>query len=136
LETRIVFVVEDGGFVKYERLGECLACGDCCRKFNYSFQRTTVSIMAPGDEVDEEKDIGKWEDWAVENWDNKDEWTWWGPFEIISLDEPKCRCFDPLTNHCSEFGQDDWREICRKFPFRQADLEGLDNCAFSFRRIE
>lgn len=135
-----IWVIRDGEWIQYERLGECLACGDCCAKFNYAFKRTTVSIMDPNgnehDCVDNDKDISKWNNWAIEDWDDNGKWTWWGPCDITPLDKPPCHLFDPATNHCSEFGKEGWKEICRKFPFRPEDLDGLDNCGFSFKETK
>ena len=130
-----IWIVESGKLVRHERLGKCLACGDCCRKFNYRCSYANAE-RKDAESEDGEVDWPAWEGWAAEDWDDEGTWIWWGLFEIIPLDKPKCRRFDPKTNYCEQFGTKDWREICRKFPFRPADLKGLDNCGFSFRRID
>lgn len=130
--SRTVFIVEDGILIKYAREGECLACGDCCRKFNYDYQYTTTP---KGQSGNGEGDWNKWEGWAIEDWDKDGEWHWWGPVKIIPLDEPRCSLFCLETNHCLNFKKQNWREVCRKFPFRPADLNGLENCGFIFRKI-
>ena len=129
---KTIWVVRRGEWVRYGRTGSCLGCGECCSKFNYSFQQT----IPPKEQSEHgEGDWAKWEGWAIEDWDKDGEWHWWGPFEIIPLDQPKCKTFDPKTNHCQKFGKEDWREICRKFPFRPEDLAGLTNCGFAFKEI-
>lgn len=122
-----LWVVRGGKLVSLTRHGECLGCGECCTKFNYKCARTGAREKWSEDE--EKADWSEWEGWAVENWDGK--WIWWGPFEIIPLDKPKCKTFES-PNRCLKFEQDNWPEICRKFPLRPEDLAGLDNCGFYF----
>lgn len=50
--------------------------------------------------------------------------------------EKLCGCFDLEAKSCSKFGTEEWPDICRKFPVKPSDLDGLTDCGFSFRRVE
>jgi len=77
----------------------------------------------------------KYEGWIVEDWDDPNKWRWWGLFDITERRKP-CGLFNPETKRCSVFREKEWPEVCRKFPFRTEDLEGLKNCGFSFKEIQ
>lgn len=128
----IVWVIRGGEIVGYRRLGECLGCGECCSRFGYTCQRAESPKEAKDGEYE---DLTRREGWAIEDWDDPNKWQWWGPFEISDR-EHICECFDSDTKRCGEWGTKEWKEVCRKFPFRPEDLEGLSNCGFRFERLE
>jgi len=127
-----IWVIRGGEIVGYERFGECLGCGECCERLAYG----CLMAESPKEAKDGKyADLTKKEGWAVEDWDDEAKWRWWGPFDITEREEP-CECFVSDTKRCKRFGEEDWKEICRKFPLRPEDMAGLSNCGFSFERLE
>lgn len=127
-----ILVIRDGKIIDYERFGKCLGCGECCERFAYGCQ---MAESPKESKNGKHADLTKHEGWAVEDWDDPNKWRWWGPFDITERKET-CGCFDPETKHCEEFGEEGWKEVCRKFPFRPEDLDGLDNCGFFFKETQ
>lgn len=127
-----VWVIRDGEIVGYERLGECLGCGECCSRFAYGCQTGESPKEAKDGKY---ADLTKYEGWAIEDWDDPNKWRWWGPFDITERQE-SCQSFNPETKQCEIFGEKEWPEVCRKFPLRPEDLKGLPNCGFRFEKLE
>lgn len=131
-------VIRNGEVVRYRRSGSCLACGECCARFFYTC-RTAEGEHGPAEEG-KEADLSQYEGWAIEDWDDPDKLRWWGPFEIEEITPERrrelCPSFHADTNMCDLFGTEQWKELCRKFPFRPEDLEGIKHCGFTFKELE
>jgi len=127
-----IWVIRGGEIIDYERVGKCLGCGECCGRFAYHCQMAESPKEAKNGKY---ADLTKREGWAVEDWDDENEWRWWGPFDITERKKP-CQSFNSKTRRCKVFGEKKWPEVCRKFPLRSEDLEGLSNCGFSFRETQ
>ncbi len=130
--VKFIWVIRDGKLVLYRRTGECNRCGECCSKFAYSCLRGVSPKEAENGKY---ADLTKCEGWVVEDWDDPNQWQWWGPFTIIPR-EKLCKGFDPLTKLCPIYDQEDRPDICRKFPLHPEDMEGLSNCGFKIGEIE
>ena len=133
-----LYIVEDGKLVEYERLGECNQCGECCGGKNtitYQVQVHYASDRSGDDTYDPFK-----EDWT--EWDGYtliwSQGLWWY-FKVTDVSDENphaCGWQDTETLLCTHWKMDDWKAICRYWPFRPSDLESFPNCDFSFRRVK
>ena len=126
------WAVENGELVLYKRFGECKQCGACCH------EKTIVYEMCVGINSGKRDD----EDKSEYDWSNDEGWSmflaqgiWWY-FKIPDVKDKPQRCPN-LTpdNKCNEWMSDDFRPICRYWPFHPSNIEKFD-CGFKFERIE
>lgn len=133
----IIWSVEDGGLIKYERSGECNRCGDCCgHKGQISFQMKFA--------FDDSDDKDKVEDKDESDWSEYEGWSilyaqgifWW--FKITNIGgEGGCHYYDSDKRLCTTWMSDRYfKPICRYWPFHPSNLEQFPNCGFSFERVE
>ena len=118
-----VSVVENGQFVDYERSGECLQCGQCCRS-SITFE------IGVHPEVDNDTgtnhDLSSWEDFAV----FKAQRLWWW-IKVTKISEGSDGCSDLEGDLCSSWDDfDDRSPGCRYWPFHPRYV--LDGCGYSF----
>ena len=131
----IFWIVEDGELVKYERSGSCKQCGKCCRDTRITFQFKVGAIVQ---EHSTEEDIRE-EDWSkLEGWSMfLAQGTWWyfGRFEICDEAGRKCPALEG-DNLCTNWMEEDFRPICRYWPFGPSNIEYFPECGFSFTKLE
>ena len=126
----IVWIVENGEPVKWERLGECNGCGECCQGHKIEFQYEMASAGAKGQE--EVYDYSEKEGWSA----LKAHGVWWW-FLIAEIEdsEEKCQCLK--DGKCSVWmDEEEFPPMCRYFPLHPKDLEHFQKCGFGFRRAE
>lgn len=128
----IIWSVEEGKLVKYERTGECNQCGKCCYGIKFKWD-------VKSDKGQEEEEVEQ------PNWSDHDGWRMiyaqgmWFYFKITSYTQ------DP-EERCCELGEDNkckiWKDpikfkpICRYWPFHPDDVAAFPGCTFKFERIE
>ena len=129
------WTVEDGELARYIRHGECNQCGACCCTHTITLQ---MEVGAQNGKRDDESDDEKKE----HDWSEREGWSmflaqgiWWY-FKITAI-EPKENFCPALTpdRQCSEWQTDDFRPICRYWPFHPDNLAKFPTCGFSFERI-
>ena len=126
-------IVEEDKLVEYERFGECLQCGECCRKkitFKWEVRKPTMT------DVSEEED-----DWSA--WEGASVIYAWGIYWYIlvtSIEDPEpddernpCqRCKDNLCDiHEDQF---QIPPLCPLWPVHPKDL--LPGCGYRFERCK
>lgn len=132
----IFWTVENGELVKLERSGKCNQCGKCCRDFKIRFTMEVGGVT---------QDHGAEEDIQEGDWSKREGWsmflaqgTWWY-FGNFSIDEePEFHGCPALKdgNVCTNWQAEDFRPICRYWPFLPSNLEHFPDCGFSFQVVE
>lgn len=131
--------VEDGELVLYKRAGSCNKCGACCDKAGITFH---MEVRFCSKEKHEEGDPGtetiSWE--AREGWSIfKAQGIWWY-FKVTYAPEDaepsEETCGDYIDGLCASWEDEQWRPICRYWPFHPSDLERFPTCGFKFERIK
>ena len=130
------WAVEEGKLTLYKRSGECNKCGACCDKAGISFQMKVRFCSKgkhqegdPGTETIDWKDFEGWSMFIAQG-------TWWyfkvdyapgdeGPFQA---------CGDFEDGLCTSWDDEQWRPICRYWPFHPRDLERFPTCSFKFEK--
>ena len=136
----IMYIVENGKLVRYERTGKCNMCGDCCGAKN----TITYQIKSNfGNNTIE----GKVKEVSEDDWSEYEGYTvfwaqrlWWY-FRILKITDPptsgRCSEQDPETFQCKVWKDfDEFPVICRYWPFNPKDLEQFPNCSFKFIKEE
>ncbi len=127
------WTVEDGELVLYKRKGACNQCAACCCTHHITFQ------IEVGGNSGNRDDAGK-DDY---DWSEREGWSmflaqgiWWY-FKIMSVTTPHTPC-GGLTpdKKCAEWKTDDFRPICRYWPFHPSNLKEFPKCGFGFERQE
>lgn len=125
------WTVENAELVRYERRGACNQCGACCCTHTIRLQMEVAGKSGKRDD-EGEKDY---------DWSGREGWSmflaqgiWWY-FKITAI-EPKENLCAALTpdKKCSEWKTDDFRPICRYWPFHPDNLAKFPKCGFSFER--
>jgi Fe-S-cluster containining protein len=122
----LFWIVESGVLIPYERKGECLGCGICCRGNNI---RATITKSQDGQDDDGliiERLEEKWEGYSV--FQIGDVWRW---YKTELLEEERV-CTSLVGNKCECWQTEEWPEICRYWPFHPRDLEAFPECGFTF----
>lgn len=135
-----IYIVENNELVEYNRLGQCNRCGECCGIHNtikFSMKVSFVdSLPEEGEEQVCSKEPADWSNW--EGWSiiyGQGTWFW---FKISSIDDTPhpCPSQDELSACTIWKDEDDFRPICRYWPFHPDNLIKFPNCGFSFERCE
>lgn len=129
------WAVENSKLVLYSRVGQCNKCGECCCTHTITYQME-VGFMS-GKRDDEGKDNYDWS--GREGWSMFIGQGIWWYFKVVSIEERKpedaiCKRF--VNGLCNIWQQDDFRPICRYWPFHPSDVEKFPGCGFRFERIE
>lgn len=122
----IVWIVENGEPIKYERTGACNACGACCRGYNIQFQWKTAGC---GEEQQPE-DYNEVEGWSA----LKAHGVWWW-FKITGIEKEEGGCEMQKDGYCTIWKDDvEFPPLCRYFPVHPDNLKLFDKCGFAFER--
>ena len=130
--------VEDGELVLYKRAGSCNKCGACCDKAGITFH---MKVRFCSKEKHEEGDPGtetvSWEDY--EGWSIfKAQGIWWY-FKLQTAPEDvetEGACGDFVDGLCASWDTEQWRPICRYWPFHPRDLERFPTCGYTFEKVK
>jgi len=130
-----VYIVENGELVRYKRNGQCNRCGECCGLHNTIVYNKTISPTHPKEtkEHKEGKDWGKYEGWSI----FYAQGNWWY-FKVVNIkDEPYPCPSQGETGACTIWkDEEDFKPICRYWPFHPDNLVKFPQCGFSFERCE
>ena len=107
--------------IRYERLGECNQCGDCCLKTIHLRMVDGDKWTHGGSTTDGE---GRWSEIETEKRDFVKFFT--------NGDEPSL-CLKLINNLCSVNGDKPW--CCAVWPTAPADIETFPNCSYSFNEV-
>ena len=131
------YVVKDGKYIKYNRIGECNKCGDCCgTKNTITYALTTTlgrAISAPAEMTAAE--MLPWEGYTT--FQAQGIWWWFKVLKTeLQIEEEACNAQDKETMLCKG-----WKDviefpaICSYWPFKTSDLELFPRCGFSFIKV-
>ena len=124
----IVWIVENGELVKWERTGECNGCGECCRGHEISFQWDGVRADQDSEGV---VDYSSFEGWSS----FKSHGLWWW-FRVTSVVDKETQCGCLVNGKCEVWKDEvEFPPLCRYFPVHPDNLEHFPKCGFSFRRL-
>lgn len=123
----IFWVVEDEELVKYERVGVCTRCGECCCDHLITF-RLRVDYEGEEDEDDSSRDWSGWEGFSI----FRAQGLLW--YMKAERGEETRICSDLDVGGCGIWMQNDFPAVCRYWPIHPDNLEYFPNCGFSFRR--
>ena len=128
-EILIIWIVENGEPVKYERTGECNGCGECCIGHRIEFQFDVADAHSKGKE--QVCDYAEKEGWSA----LKAHGVWWW-FRINEIADSGDRCGELECGKCKVWKDDqEFPPLCRYFPVHPNNLEHFQKCGFSFRRV-
>ena len=131
-----VWIVENGELVLYKRSGQCNQCGKCCRTHTITFisEISSISQEHGSDEVKED-DWSDHEGWSI--FEAQGIWWYFKILEIKPKEDSDSTC-PRLTesNECTEWQTENFRPICRYWPFHPSNIEYFPGCGFSFERKE
>ena len=130
----VFYLIEDGNWIKLERLGECKKCGECCggKRIGYRCQvgLTTREVL---NEEEEEGDWSNYEGWSA--FYAQGVWWYFLVTDISEEDGKICEGLD-VDKTCKDwYDEKDFKPICRYWPWNPKDLEQFPECGFSFRRV-
>lgn len=129
----IFWTVENGELVAYERTGECRRCGACCYKHRITYT-LEVDFASDPDEQESEEDF----DWSCREGYSmfRAQGAWWY-IKIIAMGEPHRCPYLTKDNKCSMWQDpEEFRPICRYWPFHPTNLEKFPECGFKFERLD
>lgn len=145
MTTRSFWAVEEGKLICYKRSGECNKCGDCCKGgiFYQSEIGHAVEQHVEREEGLEDADWTKREGWAI----FAAQGIWWYfkvgrnlksvPAEAEPGTEPDYPgCGSLADGQCEKWMEEDFRPICRYWPFLPEHLEWFPSCSFEFEEVE
>lgn len=121
----IIWIVENGKLVKYERAGECLQCGACCNTDGHAF-RCEIVVSGNGDGSGEQS----WDEWEGHSI-LRSQGLWWylrfsGDKEVES---ETCESF--IDGKCAiHDDRDKQPAICHYWPVSPKDLHS--GCGYRF----
>lgn len=128
------WTVENGKLVLYERTGQCNKCGACCCTRTITYQME-VGFASGKREDDGERDY---------DWSSREGWSmfvaqgiWWY-FKVTSIEEksPGDTVCDRLVDGlCNVWRGDDFRPICRYWPFHPSNVKAFPECGFRFKKV-
>ena len=125
-------IIENGGYVKYIREGECNLCGRCCCQnvIGANIEAHAGSSPQGGSNGDTD-----WDAWDGYSHFEAQGLSWWLKFHIKDeMRETPCTSF--VDGRCGSWKSDDWLALCRYFPVHPCDIERFPECGFSFRRVD
>lgn len=127
-----IWIVENGQFVLYERRGECNQCGECCCHHNI---QVSMQIGSNEDREEIEEEDSSWpleyEGWSAIH--DGDRWYWFKT-TCISRKEGSCEAYDPETHLCTIWQSEDFKPVCRYWPWHPSDILPFEKCSFYFER--
>ena len=117
----------DGDVVtEYERHGECLRCGECCRHRIALQYSKHDGKYHPGIH-------GVWNEVSSDGYYFCVRLTSVDPERTIADGHPCCALSE--DNLCAARDQPDRQELCRQWPFAPRCLEHFPDCGYSFTKI-
>jgi len=126
----LIWTVENGELVEYERHGECNQCGECCCTKTIGY-RCRANSQGKNEEGEEQVDYGDWEGWHSLYAQGL---TWW--FKITEVKDEPYECSRLQDGKCDVWKSDEFPAICRYWPFHPSNLEKFPNCSFTFERAD
>lgn len=125
-----LYIVEQGEFVEYARLGECNQCGTCCCTRAINCKTQAVGGYDQDDDETEPTNWSEWEGYSV-FWAQH---LWWymKPETLETEREKPCDSF--VDGLCTVWKTDEWPSICRYWPVHPNDLLAFPECGFQFVR--
>jgi hypothetical protein len=136
-EGKVFWIVENGAYVKYIRHGSCNKCGLCCCSNEIGIK---MEACMSGDSGPSRPDInrgGNFDEWEGYSHHSDQRVDWWWKLDVKDkITGSVCESFDPLTNLCDVWDEDDFPAVCRYFPFHPRDIEKFPDCGFSFERVD
>ncbi len=139
-KKKYFYVIEYGGVTKYERIGKCRQCGECCQ-FKDIFYKSEVWIdNVIGRPV--KKDEGEKFAWNKRTYKELNGWSlmwafscWWW-FKIDDREYTKYRkCPASKDSHCKIHDQNTQPAICRFWPMHPIIKKKFPKCGYSFVKI-
>ena len=124
-------IIENGGYVKYLREGECNLCGLCCCK-NVIGVRIEACL---GRNPDGYAGEVNWEAWDGYSHFQSQGMNWWVKFDVKD-EMQEHGCSSLVDGKCSIWKGDEFPAVCRHFPVHPRDIEKFHECGFSFRRVD
>lgn len=125
-------IVEEGKLVEYERFGECLQCGECCRK-KITFEWDVAKPRSDDDEGP--SDWSKYEGWSLIYAHGIYWYILVASIEDPEPDDERNPCNELEGNLCSVHG-DQFKipPLCSLWPVHPKDL--LPGCGFRIERCQ
>jgi len=132
--SKVFWIIEEGKPVEYIRRGSCNVCGECCCKYNISCKFTSALVEDNEIRNAEKNNVnGDWSEW--EGWSTHSQYGiwWWWKLSIGDRKEKPCPSF--VDGKCTNWGDEDFRAICRDWPVHPDNLENFPDCGFRFERV-
>lgn len=147
MTARFFWGVVDGKLICYKRTGECNQCGDCC-KAGIFYQCEVGNAVEQHTEQErltiQNSDWTKREGWAIFSAQG----IWWYfkvgrnpksvPEGSPADTEPDYAACGSLTEEmtCGNWMEEDFRPICRYWPFLPEHILWVPECGFRFEEVE
>lgn len=125
-----LWIVEQGQYVEYQRLGKCNQCRACCCTREIHSKSQAASDDGEDDDTAESGDLSAFEGYSV-FWAQR---LWWymKTETLATVREKPCSGF--VGGLCTVWQTDEWPAICRYWPVHPNDLAAFPECGFRFER--